>query len=126
MRSLLEIMVDDPSDENLTEEVALAPRGSDEYFRNGGEGIPFERVVADLGFTMEQIEGPARQPARTVTPNYSRSIVQGLNNLTASSRSTTLQPVRKNAVALMDTFGKTERGIAINERNLYRKTPSAF
>jgi hypothetical protein len=36
-------------------------RASDEYFRNGGQGIPFEQVVADLGFTMDQIRGASRE-----------------------------------------------------------------
>jgi hypothetical protein len=27
------------------------------YFREGGEGISFEQVVADLGLTMEQVRG---------------------------------------------------------------------
>lgn len=55
VRSLLEVMLDDDEDEKLTEEDRRALRASDEYFRNGGQGIPFEQVVADLGFTMEQI-----------------------------------------------------------------------
>ena len=55
---LLEVMIDDDDDdgeEELTEEDRRALRSSDEYFRKGGQGIPFEQVVADLGFTMEQI-----------------------------------------------------------------------
>ncbi|MBV9267471.1 MAG: hypothetical protein JO061_14965 [Acidobacteriaceae bacterium] len=51
---LLEVMIDEEEDE-LTEADRRALRASDEYFRNGGQGIPFEQVVADLGFTMEQI-----------------------------------------------------------------------
>jgi hypothetical protein len=43
--------------EELTEEDRRALRASGEYFRNGGEGVPFEQVVAELGFTMEQIRG---------------------------------------------------------------------
>jgi hypothetical protein len=56
---LLKVMVhqEDGEDEELTEEDRRALRSSDEYFRNGGQGIPFEQVVADLGFTMEQIRG---------------------------------------------------------------------
>jgi hypothetical protein len=59
VRSLLEVMVDDDDkdEEELTEEDRRALRASDAYFRNGGQGIPFEQVVADLGFTMEQIRG---------------------------------------------------------------------
>ena len=58
VRSLLEVMIDDDEEEELTEEDRRALRASDEYFRNGGQGIPFEQVVADLGFTMEQIREP--------------------------------------------------------------------
>lgn len=59
VRDLLEAMVekDHCEQEDLTEQDRLALRASDEYFRNGGTGIPFEQVVADLGFTMEQIRG---------------------------------------------------------------------
>jgi len=53
---LLEVMVDDDDDE-LTEEDRQAIAASREYFRNGGEGIPFEQVVAECGFTMDQIRG---------------------------------------------------------------------
>ena len=60
VRSLLEVMLDDDEDE-LTEEDRRALRASDEYFRNGGQGIPFEQVVADLGFTMEQIRGAKKE-----------------------------------------------------------------
>jgi hypothetical protein len=53
---LLEVMIEDDEDE-LTEEDQTALRASQEYFRNGGKGIAFEEIVADLGFTMEQIRG---------------------------------------------------------------------
>ncbi len=56
VRSLLEVMVDE-DDDVLTDEDRRALRASDEYFRNGGQGIPFEQVVADLGFTIEEIRG---------------------------------------------------------------------
>ena len=49
VRSLLEVMVDDDDDEELTEEDRRALRASEEYFRNGGQGIPFEQVVASIG-----------------------------------------------------------------------------
>jgi hypothetical protein len=61
VRSLLAVMVDDDDEEELTEEDRRALRASDEYFRNGGQGIPFEQVVADLGFTMEQIRGAKKE-----------------------------------------------------------------
>ena len=56
---LLEAMIEE-DDEELTEEDRRALRASDEYFRNGGQGIPFEQVVAECGFTMEQIRGAKR------------------------------------------------------------------
>ena len=57
---LLEAMIEE-DDEELTEEDRRALRASDEYFRNGGQGIPFEQVVADLGFSMEQIRQGSRK-----------------------------------------------------------------
>ena len=57
VRNLLEVMIDADDDEKLTPEDRRSLRASDEYFRNGGQGIPFEQVVADLGLTMEQIRG---------------------------------------------------------------------
>lgn len=58
VRSLLEVMVDDDEHEQeLIEEDRRALHASSEYFRQGGQGIPFEQVVAELGFTMEQIRG---------------------------------------------------------------------
>jgi hypothetical protein len=47
VRNLLEVMIDDEEDEELTEEDRRALRASDEYFRKGGQGIPFEQVVAE-------------------------------------------------------------------------------
>lgn len=58
---LLEVMVHDDNEEELTEEDRRALRASDEYFRNGGQGIPFEQVVADLGLTMEQVVGAKKE-----------------------------------------------------------------
>ena len=59
---LLEVMVHDEGDEDeeLTEEDRRALRASDEYFRNGGQGVPFEQVLAECGFTMDQIRGAKR------------------------------------------------------------------
>ncbi len=57
---LLEVMVHDEEDEEeLSEEDRRALRASDEYFRKGGQGIPFEQVVAECGFTMDQIQSGA-------------------------------------------------------------------
>ena len=60
VRSLLEVMVDDDDEGDLTEEDRRALRASEDYFRNGGQGIPFEQVVASLGFTMEQIRAGSK------------------------------------------------------------------
>ena len=52
-------MVLDDSDEELTAEDSAAIQASREYFRDNPEGgVPFEQMVADLGFTMDQIRGP--------------------------------------------------------------------
>ena len=60
---LLEVMVhdEDEVEEDLTEEDCRALRASDEYFRNGGRGVPFEQVAAGCGFTMEQIRDASRK-----------------------------------------------------------------
>lgn len=50
---LLETMVE-PDDE-LSEEDRQRVAASREYFRKGSEGVPFEQVVADCGFTMDEI-----------------------------------------------------------------------
>lgn len=55
VRTLLEVMVDDEPEEPLTEEDRRSLLASQEYFRKGSEGIPFEQVVAELGFTMDEI-----------------------------------------------------------------------
>jgi hypothetical protein len=63
VRNLLETMLDPVSralanapmeDEEIGEEEELAVARSKEWFKHN-DGIPFEQVVADLGFTMEQI-----------------------------------------------------------------------
>jgi hypothetical protein len=51
---LLEVMARADDDE-LSEEERQAITASLESFDRGGEGIPFEQVVADLGFTMDQV-----------------------------------------------------------------------
>jgi hypothetical protein len=55
VEGLLEAMIHD--DDELTVEDRRAVAASREYFRKGGTGIPFEQVVADLGFTMDQVRG---------------------------------------------------------------------
>lgn len=62
VQRLLETLVRDEDDEEeLTEEDRRALRASDEYFRNCGQGIPFDQVVGELGLRMEQIRGGASQ-----------------------------------------------------------------
>ena len=53
--SIVDVYADNVAGQLAEDRRAL--RASDEYFRNGGQGVPFEQVVADLGFTMEQIRG---------------------------------------------------------------------
>lgn len=58
---LLEVMVhDDEEDEEISAEEESAVVRSKEWFRHN-EGIPFEQVVADLGFSMDQIRANARK-----------------------------------------------------------------
>jgi len=53
---LLEVMTGEEDDEELTEEDRRAVAASRDYFRQNPEGgIPFEQVVAECGFTMDQI-----------------------------------------------------------------------
>ena len=54
---LLEVMIHDDDDEDLTEEDRRAVAASREYFRQGGEGLSFEQVVAECGFTVDQVLG---------------------------------------------------------------------
>lgn len=49
-------------DEEISLEEEQAVARSKEWFEHD-EGIPFEQVVADLGFTMEQIRNAAKEPA---------------------------------------------------------------
>jgi hypothetical protein len=55
VRNLLAVMIDEEDEEELTEEDRRALTASREYFRQGGQGISFEQVVAECGFTMDQI-----------------------------------------------------------------------
>lgn len=64
VRSLLEVMLDDDDDEDLTEEDIRSLRASQEYFRNGGQGIPLEQVVEELGFSMEQVRAASLTPGK--------------------------------------------------------------
>jgi hypothetical protein len=53
---LLEVMIRDGDDEDLTAEDRLAVAASREYFQQNPEGgVPFEQMVADCGFTMDQV-----------------------------------------------------------------------
>jgi hypothetical protein len=49
-------------DEEIGEEEEAAVARSKEWFQHN-EGIPFEQLVTDLGFTMEQVRGAAKEPA---------------------------------------------------------------
>ncbi|MGC9972589.1 MAG: hypothetical protein ABSE56_18555 [Bryobacteraceae bacterium] len=53
---LLEVMIREEDDEELTAEDRRAVAASRDYFRQNQEGgIPFEQVVAECGFTMDQV-----------------------------------------------------------------------
>ena len=53
---LLEVMIREEDGEELTVEDRRAVVGSRDYFRQNPEGgIPFEEVVAECGFTMDQV-----------------------------------------------------------------------
>ncbi|MBL8222585.1 MAG: hypothetical protein JNL62_25325 [Bryobacterales bacterium] len=51
---LLEVMVHNDEDE-LTDHDIAAVESSREYFRQGGKGLTFEEMVADCGFTMDDV-----------------------------------------------------------------------
>ena len=53
---LLEVMIDE-DEEELTGKDRSAISTSREYFRQGGQGLSFDQVVADCGFSMDQIRG---------------------------------------------------------------------
>jgi len=53
---LLEVMIREEDGEELTVEDRRAVVASRDYFRQNPEGgIPFEEVVAECGFTMDQV-----------------------------------------------------------------------
>ena len=53
---LLEVMIRDEDGDELNEEDRRAIATSRDYFRKNPEGgIPFEQVVAECGFTMDQV-----------------------------------------------------------------------
>ena len=49
-------------DEEISEEEQQAVARSKEWFKHN-EGIPFEQVVADLGFTMDQVRSAGKDPS---------------------------------------------------------------
>ncbi len=56
---LLEVMLEDEDDE-LTEEDRQAIAASREYFRkNADGGIPFEQMLSESGFSMDQLRKEA-------------------------------------------------------------------
>lgn len=50
----------DEEDEEISPEEEAAVAHSKEWFKHN-EGIPFEQVVADFGFTMDEIRANARK-----------------------------------------------------------------
>jgi hypothetical protein len=53
---LLEVMIREDDDEELSAEDRRAVAASRDYFRQNPEGgISFEQVVAECGFTMDQV-----------------------------------------------------------------------
>jgi hypothetical protein len=50
---LLEVMVQ--NDDELSDADRQAVAASREYFEKGGEGLSFEQVVAECGFTVDQV-----------------------------------------------------------------------
>jgi hypothetical protein len=52
--SVLESMLDS-DDEPMSDEERRAVAASREYFAKGGEGIPLEQVLAECGFTIDEI-----------------------------------------------------------------------
>jgi hypothetical protein len=65
VHTLLEVMVEEDDDEELTEEDIRALRASGERLRNGGQTIPFEQLVEELGFTMEQVRSGTLPPGQS-------------------------------------------------------------
>ncbi len=61
---LLEVMVhSDEEDEPISAEEEAAVARSKEWFKHN-EGIPFEHVVAELGFAMDQIRNASNPKAQ--------------------------------------------------------------
>lgn len=56
----LEVMINGIEDERISAEEEAAVTRSKEWFQQN-EGIPFEQIVAELGFTMDQIRGKSAQ-----------------------------------------------------------------
>ena len=55
---LLEVMLHD--EDELTGEDRRAVSASRDYFQQGGEGLSFEQVVAECGFSMDQIRSVSK------------------------------------------------------------------
>jgi hypothetical protein len=59
---LLEVMVHDgEEDEEISAEEEAAVARSKEWFQHN-EGIPFEQVASELGFTLDQIRHASKDP----------------------------------------------------------------
>ena len=53
---LLEVIIHPDEEERLSEEDRRAVAASREYFRRNPQGgVPFEQVVAECGFTMDEV-----------------------------------------------------------------------
>lgn len=61
---VMEAMLNEEDDEELTAEEARSLRAADERFRNGGQTIPFEQLVEELGFTMDQVRSGTLPPGK--------------------------------------------------------------
>ena len=55
--NLIEVMI---HDDELSEDDRRAVAASREYFRQGGEGLSFEHVVAECGFKPKRLSQPTR------------------------------------------------------------------
>lgn len=59
---LLEVMVQNEDDDGeLTPELRQRLAESQDYFANGGQGIPMEDVLADFGLTMDDFPAPRHE-----------------------------------------------------------------
>lgn len=73
-------------DEEISPEEEAAVARSKEWFEHN-EGIPFEQVVSDLGFSMDQIRAKARkEPGRLKRIIFSEEAKSDLRDIRNTSR----------------------------------------